>query len=802
MSILLSGLYRSTRGVAYLVEIHDNELDADSKDEFVITQRPSYRRTGATRSIYQTISGMAYTINMRVESGNPAEAFVNSFVLETNENRYWIRVYRNEQEHYRGFLQIDQSRVPIRSQEHYSFELLSTDRLAQSSNYDYHNPEDIENPLRGADSVSDHIRQCIRSLGFIGLYDDTETLLRVSISYHNNQMPNTTDDYGKRILIDHKIFASELEEGFQQVPGRFAPIFALQPVEPGNTRDTLEALTFQFNAFLFQSGGVFYFLSRDKLLTGGQITYHNYTRDGSYTGTTKETSEMTVGSLTVNNTGSYMLTGGTYRFLPPIKDLIIDHNRGGGNNKITGSLWQVSNHEEQCFEYINNEGSATLIGRFVLGVAISGVNNNNTDWFRMAFGITIKIGSYYLRRDYLIDDLDFGPFSNRSPGRGHDWTLGELPEAYWSIDPGPYMFMLDWMSDNRIIPSADDITIIDIESPPIPESGELCVNVEILHMTRRDGFTIFGDKVWDPVTFLDTTGTAIPRIERGGDIYRFFWQASDNHLEIESNVGEENEDTLSFNRYTAQVNLNNSERLEFQTDIGDEPRANTHGRLQIDKSAALDGSDIVDADGGWTLNGVGTEYDHQVALLAWDMARLRVGVVRMMTATIKSNLISCEPQTRVTFDGAVSIMGQVQVSTENEEYRGTWYSIDDSGSDQIELIIKNFAKATSSNPNTIIVPSDTPSNTPQEPYVYDISGIDQSFINIPPARPLPDPGVFSETEINALFIKAMRGTANMRYKQTPTSTAHFGIDIENNRILLFRDARPTDEYFFQWRTET
>ncbi len=786
MAKLLTGQFNSKKQVTFFVYIYDEDLGMDSTDEMQITSRPVWNWDGSDKDLYQTIKAGNYTVGINVPGSGAVKTFVDALIAETDEHRYWMQIVRNGVEKFRGWLQIDQSTIPIRSRTDFPFTLRATDSLGLLGNYDYIDPATPEDPYRGAISVKDHLRLILLSADISELYGASDPFLSVSTVYHNSLMPNTTDDFSDRIYIDHRKFAAKVEEQFSDIVFLVETSIGSQPVEAGNARETLEQLCFQFNAVFFHSNGHYYFISRERLLSGPSIPLWTYATDGSLLNTTAESRAVTIGSQTVNNTGYFMYNeGGTYTYLTPIKELIIDHQRGGGNNKIVGQEWIIENHPEVCFDEINNAGNAYIVGRFVVKYSVKYIVGTDTGFFRIRLGLIIKVGTKYLHRNV---ESGFDVWSN-GPG---NYPTSQIPyqDAAWSDVVGYWNIILDTPAGLSFGFGDNYTTIIDIESPAIPASGQLCVDVVFLELRKFDSFTILGDDQWDTVTFSDED-----TFSRDGKTWDLYWEFKDNYLNIQSDDSEVNEDTLAYTRYRATVNPRNSERLEYSTGIGDDKGSNTHGRIQIDKSAGLDGSDLEDADGGWTINGAGTVWDHFVKLLAWDMARLRVGIVRIMNCVLNTTVDTFEPHTLTTFDGKVSIMGNVQCDAISEDCGGNWYSIEDVDNTKVTVTDKAYSISKGKSPNETI----TDPISDDVSYIHEVTGITTLRIAVPAASPLPDPDVYSYAQINAMFRKAIRGTANLKFKDTLSLPTDIGIDNATNEIILQRIPSTTDEFFFHWK---
>jgi len=780
---------RSLHGHLYTVEIHDIDTTVDSTDEADITARCSWSYTGKEKTIYQDVIPLQFSLSMNVPGpATPEGAFAEALRSEGRERRYWIKCIRGAQETFRGWIDIDQLIEPVRSQEDYWIDIKASDSLGKLGKYDYIDPDDTDNPYRGTVSIREHLRLILKSADIDQLYADGEDFLYISTSYHSDKMPNNTDDYTSRMMIDHRHFASEVEEEFSQVgtPGILfiEESLGLQPVEPGKSRDALDQLCFTLNAFFFHAYGRYYFISRERMLASTAVPYFRYDRVGTLLGQITETEAYNIGSKITNDTGVYLLDARPiHRYDPAIKQLIIDHERGGGSNKLQGAEWSIQNHEERCFDNINNQGNATATARFVFRVNISYFVNLKRSRFRLRYIMRIKIGSYYLVRQ-TVDTV----FDNDSVLWGQEI---EYTTPVWQNTPGDFEVVIDTVAGPGNTRFDDEVvTIVDVDIPLIPESGELCIDVDFVEMRLHDPVVVFFDARWDTVNFLDDE-----TIEEGGDQWKLDWLVHENFFTINSDDAEDNESTRSFRRYTAEVFPRNTQSLEFSTSIGDDPGTNTHGRLQIDRSAANDGSDIVDSSGGWTLHGAGTVYENIVELLAWDMSRLRVGVARYLKGTIRNSVGLLYPHTSIIFDGKRSIMATMRVRTDKEDHAGTWVSIEDIDNTVVKLSAKRFAASSASDPREVVAPL-TGSETRE--YIHRIDGITTDRIQIPLSKPLPSPADHSTNKINQLFKKALRGNANQVYDPSLSNRSHFSIDITTNQIILADDSKADIVWYYTW----
>ena len=792
MGKLLTGEYNSRRGIAYKLEIYDRTTGTDSPDTVTIAERPTWNWAGKKNTLYQAVMPRTYSFKIHVPSSGAVKTFVDSFKVEVDEHRYWLKATRGGVEQFRGWLQIDDSVEPIRHQDNFDFTLTATDTLGKLGEYDYIDPATPDTPYTGIESVKDHLRLVLKSAHIDELYETTDNHLVTSTAYHNSEMPNTTDDFAARIFFDHRIFSGELEEKFFEVDA-FHLIdvkipLGLQPTEPGNCMDVLNRLCFQFNAMFFQSQGKYYFISRANILKASAPIW-TYRKDGQLLSTGTLANTLNIGSSLVNNTGYQQFVGGDYRYQTPLKELWIDHHKGGGNNKITGAMWSVTSNNNQCFDEINNQGNATALGRFVFKSAIKYTTGTDSGWFRIHIGIKIKIGAQYLVRDTVSDIFGNGT-DNPPPTQTIEYT-----DPVWQASVGYFEVVLDRKA-GPVFNLTDEsaITIVDFESPVIPASGELCVDIDLIELRKFDSFTPLFDDRWDTVTFTDAD-----TFNRSGNVWDLFWEARDNYINIQSEDGELNEDTLAYTRFKAKINIRNSQRLEFSTDLGDDPGSNTHGRVQVDKSPLNDGSDRVDADGGWTIDGAGTVYPHMVALLAWDMARLRVSSVRKMSATHKTTNLPFEPYTKVSFDGKVSLMSYMRGDAVSEDNNGQWLSFEDVDNTQVVVTSKQYGKAAGSSPNQVTISNTPVDGNGDRRYIHSVQlSTATDEITVPAGKPLPNPDEYDEDSINDIFRKAYRGTAALFYRVTATNPSEFSIDHGANKILFFRNLSPGEKLYFVW----
>lgn len=788
MAILLTGQYNNRKGDVYILRVYDDQLGADSSDEFQVTTRLSWQWSGETKNIYQGIRALSLQFGMNVPASGPVRTFVNAFLVETNERRYWLKVLRNGQDFARGWLAVDQSEKPIRSRDDFPFTLYATDSLAILNNFDYIDPATPDTPFEGSDSVKDHAIKVLQSAKLDDLYLAGETFLSISVEYHNSLMATTTEDYATTTKIDHRKFGAVVEEEVAEIPFLEPTVVGEKVVQPGKAGDVLERLCFMNNATFFHCDGQYYLMSRSQLLDGATVPVFNYDKNGGSLGSGTVSRAVTIGSPTSNPTGYYILSeSGVETRQAPVKRVQIQHFLGGGNNKIIGHDWDIDYNDQECFDQINNADNATVQGSFPINMTIKTIGHTNNNLFRAVLGLKLKVGAQWLLRDIktglnVFNEIELLP---QQQTIAHPDSIYEEP--IWSGTEGYFKFVIDIAvkgGDPFYFNDFPQLQVYDIISPAIPASGQLCIDWDLVDLRA---YNFVG--VWPAVSFSDAD-----TFTSGGDTYDVYWSVKDSYVNIQSDGSELNEDTLAYKQVNANVNPNNTEVLELTTEIGDDPSSNTHGRIQIDT-----GSGDEDADGGWTFNGAGTVYASHKEILAYDMARLRSGVVRVMRATITSDSALLTPYSRITFDGSVFMMGSTNNSSDAEDYQGEWYSLDDSNAGAITLDDKVF-KSVGSNgsANTASSSGGGGGYTPPPEYYFLENGNGTDRLQVAADTPLPNAEINSEPQMNSIFKKALKGSGNMIYRETLTHPTHFKINNATNEIVFFRPMDSDDEFFFNW----
>ncbi len=789
MALRIAGETYDNNGWLHRVEIHDSELGADTTDEYIIKGMPSRSYAGRSKDIYDYLKPSTLTWAIEVSPSSPAAAFVADYISNADENRYHVKWYMSNVLRMRGYLEIEQSSIPLKSDSTYNFSLKATDRLGKLDNYEYI-PPDL-NIVSNATSKVSHLINALNHIGVGDLYGDAEDLLVVRSTFHESQMGDPLGkDFLRHEYLDYRAFAEEVEQIELDDNSTFGDVFTHSlggaTTVPGTCRTVIKRIAEEGNMQVWHDFGRYYCVNKRVFTQPNATAAYRYAKTKVYNGTTTVGNTLTIGGLQVNHTGHYFYEkSGNISFVSPVKVVQIDHQIGSENNKIVGAEWNLENsgNLSDSFGDIDNSGDARVHARFIFDCAllwnsvptIYGVYRR-----RFKFNVVIKIGDYYLKRHATLTGQDSIEYGN------NEWTT-----SFNVVQVITNNLQLQG-TFNPDLPNQLE-HILDIESEdPIPDSGPLIVGVSMPAVVYYDGSSEQAE--------IHSGG-----LLQGGK-YKIDWYSADNFIKIISDETDDNQDARRFIRHTISVNDNNTEVVKRELHYGDDPSSNSFNRIQISPSG--NGIDLVDAQGVWSYNGLGPTYSYG-ELLGIDMAALRADLLQvLMGVKLRSNTDFVRVDTRLDYQGKSYLMINMREDTKTNHITGEWIQIRDGGSSKSTIKTKKYKPTKAIDPDSTVL--DGPANTPvgdivsgssDKPKVHFVTGITTDYIDIPTTVGyLPNPAEHTPAEMMYKLRGTMKGSGNLIYRETLVHPSHINITVSDttNRIQLYRAAKATDEFFISF----
>jgi hypothetical protein len=436
----------------------------------------------------------------------------------------------------------------------YVFDLRATDGLARLKTIPYNN---AGNPYTGEQTFIQHIFNCLNKLtDVLEFYGTNNFFLRTVVNWHAQQYTYASSiDPLARARVPHRAFYTIDTKGNYVYRTCF---------------EVLEEICRAWGARMTYSEYAFYFVQLNEYATPSAKTVFSYTKTQTQTSQTvdfRRTHEQ-------GNSGSDLvrLSGGVFRFFPPLKNVQIDYRHIATRNLL--DWWNGGTPETGVIlDDYNSTARLNFSGTFVYYV---------TDVFEPAdlplwisVNIKIKVGPAYLRRG--------GTISGGVPNyEAMQWT-SDSDDRYTIFFP---VFAED-------VQQSDLISFI---TPVFSEPGEL-------------EFTLTVGQTYTSAGSL-YTGILIAFIGLQNPYMELLFEGT---LSGQSDI----------RRFVAVNNTaGNSATIEFPTIIGDGIGMNSPGHIEV----LNDGSEWEISE-GWRVGSSGTFREFS-ALLAAEIIRGQLTPVR------------------------------------------------------------------------------------------------------------------------------------------------------------------------------
>lgn len=762
MPIILTSSARDTHGRDYKVDIYDRD-GAASTEEYIMASVPHLTPSGPSKTFDHVIITRSAHMTIDISGPGPSLNFVSALINTNDESRFWVRIYINTFLEYVGFIQVDQHRKPITSNGSFTFSFTATDRLNTLVNYPY----DAEYGFEGDQKLRTLLQKVLDSAGISEMYSVGEPILSIAHQYYEAQMPAATGDPFDLIYLNRAHFSKKLRDTEELtvvtdiLDGGLEFDSAKRVLETVSCQEVIDTLVGASHSFIMQYRGYYVVFYKGLYLLNINTPQYRYDKEGNQVSAGKILADIEIGSKLANDTGTYLLSGAFYSYLGALKDVVVRYAIESRNNLISGHEWHTYDQEADTFEEVSNEGNAEILGSLPINIKIEGGSIFSKINIRLKFGVTLKIGSYYLTRSATITS-----------------SAVEYGILEWSQTPGTLDFITDVLQSSATglsFINSIPLQIIEWETTdlPIPESGLLEMRVQLIDVLNIRGISISGSSFSPPDTVFGS--------------YTIYWITENNYVRVTADDPEQNKQALDFIDYTTTINDSNSQTFTKEIKIGDDPQSQSFSRLRV-----WNGTEVVDSKSGWYM----PQYPTQKAwgeLLSWDIARFRNGSIHVLNGTVRVTGFLLDHFYRIAFDNMTFIMGQCRHNGKTNEYTGQFLQVRTDPTGLSSLIKKKKANSTiSQTPTTALPPPSI--NGPRSQIVSS----NTNFLDIT-VTDLPNPDDYNETEVNTIMRGTRWGNILMHYRATPNAAGEYSIDVsgENNRLVLYAETfhLPTDEFF-------
>lgn len=527
-----------------------------------------YNYPSANSGRFDTILAAELSVKLLVKTSG-LDAFVEE-LAGASEGRFMLQLLQGITPEFIGYILPDLAQQEDTTLEvGYLLELRATDGLARLKTIDYNNNG---SPYGGEETIIGHILNCLNKLPSFADFYTTSPILKTRVNWHSDQHTYTvgTEDPLELTRIPFRAFYTIDTRGNYKYMSCF---------------EVLTEICRAWGARMIYSDYAFWFVQYNELATDAAQTVFNYTKTGTQSSASVDFRK----DHTQNDAGTELvaLSGGVFRFFPPLMKTQVDYRHIATENLLAGQTFTNAGGGPFVFGDVSDQGG---IARFSVSFLMTYRAENRDDppgvvglWF--VFGIRIEVDGLYLNRDCLI--------SGGAP------VYGGL--INWSGTTSDRYEVAMYVPENE----DDNFDSVYFLTPFLPASGEFVFDITLDRVYKADG-TEYVTPVAD-----------------------YVWRADNLYVE---HLFEGTLDSQADRRRFVSVNdsAGNSAMTEITTIIGDGIGTNSPGHLE-----SYDGANWVLSD-GWRVGAAGSYLAHS-ALLAQEVMRGQLTPIRRFLGQYNNN---------------------------------------------------------------------------------------------------------------------------------------------------------------------
>lgn len=521
MPIRLQGGGTSLSGATYTIDIYDSLWSGSITDFQVGPNLFVLEYKGQEEERFNPILSSSMTINIQVTESNSTELeqFIQDLGINSNEERFSVRVEKGGSPYWFGVLLIDRA---VRQLAHYpyTFQIRFSDGLGRLKEIPYN---DNGSSFTGKQTFIEHLFNVLSKTGTFDLIGSTEQFLKTFVDWYAEEMPYITgNDPLQKSRLDNKNFISVDSNGF---------------IDYDSSYTVLEAIVIAWGARLVFSDGQYYFVQPHSMSKGSK-TFKGYTKlqTQNLQSFTAQNPKRILKSDGTENPYDLQLKdkSGFIEWYPPLRRVYVDYKHYSQRNIINGQ--DIINSAWSFPDLDSNGQLARMIFTGTIEVRMDkDAGAPLVPYFRK-YGLKVSIGTRFLKRSATLNDgtVEFD--------RNMTWQLATSYYEFFS----PVLF------------TTTEPVYIEVEfiTPGIPVDGDLIVELV-------------------PLGSVDLQGNALDTADYGAD------EALINaYLEILTTG--KFEDQANVTRYEAvNQQSGNSKEFTVETLIGQGPTANAFSHIQV-----------------------------------------------------------------------------------------------------------------------------------------------------------------------------------------------------------------------------
>jgi len=373
--------YSAYTSKEYTVSIYDTSGSFVKKEVTIIDCELSYLAGDETR--FDTVMTAELTTKLLINDSD-LDNFIED-IAGAPEGRFIVVLKEGNNFEFIGYMLPDlaeQEDVPI--EVGYQFTLKATDGLARLKDIDY----SLTGSIYGGEvDFITIILRCLNKLTEVtDFYGTKSDFLKTRINWHCN-------DYTYSASIDPFLQTRMPNRAFHTVDNK-------NNVKFSSCFQVLTEICRAWGARMMYSNGSFWITQVNELANGGSLKYFTYTKTGTQTSETLNLL-LTQDQNAPDTTDVLRLSGGLFRFFPPLKFTQVDYRHIQTENLLAGQTFDAATAPNPfVFGEVSDQAGQA---RFAVQVSLTYAATNRTDppgvtglWF--VFGLRIELAGLYLDR--------------------------------------------------------------------------------------------------------------------------------------------------------------------------------------------------------------------------------------------------------------------------------------------------------------------------------------------------------------------------------------------------------------------
>lgn len=386
--IRYAGVFYNDVGESYIAGIYDENYGGSTETWVVEDVEISYQ-SDRNKPFSPIITSEA-TVKILVNS-SAIETLIDD-IIGSNEGRFSIRILRGVGLSWFGYVLSDLITIDNdKTANNYTFEIRATDALARLKTVDYN---DDGTTYTGYETITDHIFNCLNKLpGLTGLFTggfSTSYILKVVCRWNENTWTySKTRPVFDQTRINHRAFYS--------LDSRNNTVYI-------SCYDVLERICTAFGMRMILSDGSFWMIQVNEYQNSDDWAINRYQIDKTLSTDSSENVQLTLSQSTPDTTDILEITGGVYKFFPPLAKTTVRYSHLGTENLLGGETWSDSDLPTVTREDIaQNSGLGKLSFTSTLNFSLTWSGPSSANYPYLLFRFTIIVGTQYLNRTVTFD---------------------------------------------------------------------------------------------------------------------------------------------------------------------------------------------------------------------------------------------------------------------------------------------------------------------------------------------------------------------------------------------------------------